>query len=200
VIWSTSGPRDRRSGGPIFKWAGGKRRLAPEILPLLHLTPATRYVEPFVGGGAIFFAMRAAGFTGPAWINDLSPHVAATYAAVQVAPDLVIAAYRRHVARDSRSYYFGIRKHPPADLIEHAGWFLYLNRAGFNGLWRENRRGECNVPYGDGKPILVDEDAIRAASATLVGVQITWGDFVSRCPNTCLCSICKIGVCCETHL
>jgi len=167
---------------PVFKWAGGKRRIADKILPLLQLDKARGYVEPFVGGGAIYCAVQDAGFAGPALLNDVSPYVACAWRAIQDEPTRLLALFREYAIRDSREFYFEHRWPPPEGEVEKAAWFLYLNRAGFNGLWRLNKSGRYNVPYGDGKPPVLDEDNLRAVSAALQNAWIREADFAElRC-------------------
>lgn len=156
-----------------MKYAGGKRRLVPEILPLLP-HPPSRYVEPFVGGGAVFLAREA----GPALICDANPTVAAVWRGVQNDPNGVLDTFYRHADQDNRPYYFRTRKaRPKSGDGEIAGWFLYLNKAGFNGLWRENQKGDMNVPYGDGRTPRIDEWSLWGAHDQLQGVEVVCGDF-----------------------
>ena len=177
---------------PVFKWAGGKRRLLPEILPRLNLARAARYVEPFTGGGAAFFSVVSTWPHASVLLNDAEPQVANLYAALRDFPEQVIAEYQRHVVQDSREYFYWVRKtigagltfahgstrvFAPLGFPPSAGLFLYLNKACFNGLWRVNARGQYNVPYGDGKPINVDVRGLLAASRALQGAQITCLDF-----------------------
>jgi DNA adenine methylase len=179
---------------PFAKWLGGKRRLLSRILPRMVpiAEPGVRYVEPFVGGGAVFFALRAAGFTGPALLNDLCAPLVNTYRQVRDRPQALHAAFRELADSNSREAYYEARKAPPvpyglgADVLPEedpvalawAAWFLYINRAGFNGLWRENKAGKLNTPYGDGKPITAPSwEVLLAASQALQGVEIRHGSF-----------------------
>lgn len=158
---------------PFFKYAGGKRRLLPHILPLLR--PSHTYVEPFLGGGAAFLAVASR----YDWhvVNDANPWVAATWRAVKVDPEAVIQAFLALAVQDSREFYYSVRRGPPAGDVATAAWFLYVNKAGWNGLLRVNSRGECNTPYGDGRAPVVDAGAIRAASIALQRTTICCGDF-----------------------
>lgn len=181
------------SGGPapVLKYPGGKRRLLPWILPELSAHGAIRhhpgrYVEPFVGGGAVFFAIRAIGFGGEAVINDRAARVAAVYQAIRHAARETFAAFRALADADSREAYYEVRANPPdgSDPIALAAWTLYTNRAGFNGLYRENTRGEMNVPYGDGRPITApDFETINRAALALRGTEIRCGDFAEITPR-----------------
>ena len=186
---------------PFMKYAGGKRKLAPAVLARLPDPREIRlYVEPFVGGGAVFLALREAGYTGPAVLNDASPIIVAVWQAVQLDPEGVLRAFNTFADRHSQEMYYAIRAAPPVpvavwlelaqsvdqnsarrgDCAALAGWFLYLNKAGFNGLWRVNRAGLPNVPIGDYKhPPRLDEAAVRAAHEALRGVTVTCGDFAA---------------------
>ena len=160
-------PQDQPMTKPWFKAAGGKRALAPTILPLLGLENATRYVEPFLGGGAVFLAVRGAGFAGPCLLDDKNAILMDAWRAVQAYPNGVIEAFKWYAGQDSREFYYEVRQDPPSQLIQSAGWFLYLNKHCFNGLYRVNSRGTFNVPYGNGRVESLDEDAVWAASGAL---------------------------------
>ncbi len=162
---------------PFFKAVGGKRALVPTILPLLGLAHAERYVEPFLGGGAVFLAVRDAGFAKECVLNDMNAALADTWRAVASDPEDVITAFEHYQQRNSREFYYEVRQHPPTDLIERAGWFLYLNKHCWNGLFRVNSKGLFNVPYGDGKKKSLDADAMIAASVALLGATVTSVDF-----------------------
>jgi DNA adenine methylase len=167
---------------PIVKWAGGKGRLLPYLLPevLPRLLQGGAYKEPFVGGGALFFAIRAAGWGGKATLNDACAPLVNLYRCVSDLPDAVYRCFRAYVSQDSREFYYSVRQAPPEDAFVQAGWFLYLNHAGFNGLWRENAKGHNNVPYGDGRPIGSPTlDALTAAASALDRARVQHGDFAA---------------------
>lgn len=170
---------------PFFKAVGGKRALAPTILPLLDLDHRTSYVEPFLGGGAVFLAVREAGFRGSCVVNDSNPHLMATWRAVQEDPDGVLRAFQRYADQDSREFFYSVRQSPPTNTVEAAGWFLYLNKRAFNGLWRVNSKGLFNVPYGDYKsPPTVDANALWDAHRALHDTTLMWQDFEKiPCPD-----------------
>lgn len=170
---------------PFVKWVGGKR----QILPALRARVPERfgtYYEPFVGGGALFFDLRPP----KAVLNDANERLVATYRAIQASPAAVIESLEG--MPDEAEFYKATRARPPelppigaegrAEAeVRMAAWFLYLNRAGFNGLYRVNARGEFNVPYGGrGTPRrLCHPETILAASKALAGVEIRHGDFVA---------------------
>ena len=183
---------------PLLKWAGGKRQLLPE---LRRFYPADfgRYIEPFVGSGAVFFDLYNAGrLRGKqAILVDSNADLIGCYEAVRDMPD--------HVARelddlaaghaaDAHGHYYRVRderfnplrerlRQPDGRIVysaELAAMLIYLNRTGFNGLFRVNSKGEFNVPAGRyEKPKIVDRDRLRQASEALGadGVQLRLASF-----------------------
>lgn len=165
---------DRReaTARPVLKWAGGKGRLLPELLPRLPQS-FNAYHEPFIGGGALFFALAGQGRVGRAYLSDANPSLIDVYLALRDRVDEVIALLQDHVYE--REHYYRVRARRPADLSlpERAARVVYLNKTCYNGLYRENRRGEFNVPFGRYKnPTICDEPNLRAASRVLQGVDI----------------------------
>jgi len=168
-------PRPR----PVLKWAGGKARLLPELLARVPETLGA-YHEPFVGGGALFFALAGAGRLGRAYLSDANDGLIGVYLALRDDVDGVIAALRGH--RYDRDHYYRVRAQQPTDLSlpERAARILYLNKTCYNGLYRENRAGQFNVPFGRyANPTICDEPNLRAASAALQGVDIARRPFTS---------------------
>jgi DNA adenine methylase len=157
---------------PVLKWAGGKGRLLPELLSRLP-DSFHAYHEPFIGGGALFFALAGQGRLGRAFLSDANPSLIDVYVALRDAVDEVIAALRQHVYE--REHFYRVRALRPEalSLPERAARVIYLNKTCYNGLYRENRRGEFNVPFGRYKnPTICDEPNLRAAAWTLQGVAI----------------------------
>jgi DNA adenine methylase len=161
---------------PFLKWAGGKGRLLPQLRPLL---PArfNRYFEPFLGGGALFFALAPE----RAVLSDINPALVRTYEAVRDEIEGVLAVLRRlSTHNDADAYYHRRERYNTIALDddEHAATFIYLNRTCFNGLHRVNKSGEFNVPFGRYKnPRIVDEPGLRAASAALAGASLLSAGF-----------------------
>ncbi len=165
---------------PIVKWAGAKRRLADQILAL-RPPDMQRYVEPFCGGAAVFFALRASGWTGPAVLNDVNKELIRTYRAVQADPEAVI---RELLAfPDDKSFFLHMRDIDPHSLndVECAAWMLFLNRTCFNGLWRVTKSGKFSAPFGKsgkrGPRNICQADDIRAASIALRNTELLCGSF-----------------------
>lgn len=139
---------------PFLKWAGGKRQLLPEILARAPAAMAT-YFEPFLGGGAVFFALQSEGRFRRALLADRSFQVVQAYRTVKASPERVALGLQRRVRsflelgeEDRGKAYYAARDEVPEDPIEAAALFLFLNRTCFNGLHRVNRSGRFNVPYG----------------------------------------------------
>jgi DNA adenine methylase len=157
---------------PVLKWAGGKGRLLPELIVRLP-EPFDTYHEPFIGGGALFYALTNRAKIGRAYLSDANPALIDVYVALRDCVDEVVSALRKHVY--NREYYYGTRALRPADLSlpERAARVIYLNKTCYNGLYRENRRGEFNVPFGRYvNPTICDEPNLRAVSRVLQGVEI----------------------------
>lgn len=164
---------DRPGIPPVLKWAGGKSQLLSRLLPLIPEKYGT-YIEPFFGGGALFFAL----LPQRAIIADSNPEVIAFYEALRDDVSGVIASALKWKT-DQRTFYM-VRRLDPWSLspTERAARLHYLNRTCFNGLYRVNRRGEFNVPYGSYKnPRIGDEATLHAASRALASATIICGDY-----------------------
>jgi DNA adenine methylase len=175
-----AGPR------PFLKWAGGKRLLAPRILDLLPRDVVAggpgsgRYLEPFLGGGAVFFALPRAAACRAA-LSDVNGELVDAFTAVRDEVEAVV----EHLGRLApgacdRDEFERVRATLPQDLplAERAARTIYLNKTCFNGLFRVNSEGRFNVPFGDRRtPLVVDEDNLRACSRHLSGVTLRRLDF-----------------------
>lgn len=158
---------------PLVKWAGGKSQLIRQFLPFFP-ERVSCLIEPFIGGGAVFFHLRPP----KALIADKNEELINFYRVVRDHPDQLMADLKKHV--NSSDYYYRIRGLDPAGLteIQRASRFLYLNKFGYNGLWRVNSRGLHNVPYGHCKnKKMVDEKNLYRASTALRKAKIRCGDF-----------------------
>jgi DNA adenine methylase len=164
----------------LLKWPGGKRQLLPEIRE--HV-PASfgRYLEPFVGGGALFFDVFASsGLSAPAYLGDANAELVTTYKAVRDDVEAVIAALRPHERQHSAEHYYATRAQRLRSESAVAARMIYLNRTCFNGVYRVNRSGGFNVPIGRyTNPIICDADNLRACSRALAGAEIACADFAS---------------------
>jgi DNA adenine methylase len=157
---------------PVLKWAGGKSRLLPELLRHAPNRFAG-YHEPLMGGGALFFALASAQAFSRATLSDVNPHLMDVYLALRDDVDGVIAALRQH--EYSEAHYYQVRALRPEDLplAARAARIIFLNKTCYNGLYRENRAGQFNVPFGRYRnPTICDEANLRAAALVLQGVDI----------------------------
>ena len=166
---------------PVLKWAGGKRQLLPEITARFPRS-YDEYHEPFFGGGAVFFSLEPAAGS----INDRNRRLVNFYRVVQEFPDRLVEENRSHDHSDD--YYYDARdefndlhtvdEKTEEERIREASLLCYLNRTGFNGLYRENQSGEFNVPVGNyANPDWVQADRIRAASEALRDTAVRNEDF-----------------------
>lgn len=165
------------TAAPFLKWAGGKRKLVPKLLELAPRS-FSRYVEPFVGGGAMFFGLRNAGYTGPALLCDANAELVDAYRSVRQAPDALMSVLSLCV--NDEAAFYAVRAMQPESLshIARSGRFIYLNKTGFNGLYRVNKAGQFNVPFGRYKaPKICDEPTIRAAHWALYGATVLHRSF-----------------------
>lgn len=164
---------EKTKARPILKWAGGKQQLLPQLLAKIP-DNYNKYIEPFFGGGAFFFALMP----GESVISDSNPELMHVYEIVaQDVEDLIEILKTFKTDKDS---YYEIRAQDPAKLseVERAARTIYLNRTCFNGLYRVNKKGQFNVPYGDYKnPKICHPEELRAASEMLKQSKILCGDY-----------------------
>ena len=159
---------------PILKWAGGKTQMLNDLLPKVPSSYG-RYIEPFFGGGALFFALRPEN----AIIADSNPELVNMYRQVANNLDDVIDYLKKY--KNTSEMFYQVRalewtELPPA---EAAARTIYLNRTCFNGLYRVNRKGQFNVPYGKYvNPKICDEENLHAVSKALQKAEIVCGDYL----------------------
>lgn len=151
---------------PVLKWVGGKRQLISDIEPLIPKKIST-YVEPFVGGGAVLFHLQPK----KAIINDFNKELMNVYQVIKDNPNELIKVLKEHKELNSEDYFYEIRSLDRRDDFENlssvqkAGRVIYLNKTCYNGLFRVNRAGFFNTPYGKYKnPSIVNEVTIKAIS------------------------------------
>ena len=159
---------------PILKWAGGKTQMLGNLLPKV---PASynRYIEPFFGGGAMFFALQPE----KAVIADSNPELINMYREVADHVEDVIKHLEEY--ENTSEMFYTVRSQDWAKLpkAEAAARTIFLNKTCFNGLYRVNKQGQFNVPYGKYKnPRICDSDGLRAASAALKRADILCGDYL----------------------
>lgn len=165
---------------PFVKWVGGKRQLLRQfrelgLYPPEDFNPITNtYYEPFVGGGAVFFDLLPKN----AELSDLNKELVTTYNVIKNNVAELIESLQKHIY--DKEYYLEVRAKKVEDLsdIEAASRFIFLNRTGFNGLYRVNKSGQFNVPFGRyNNPVICDEDNLRRVSDALQDVTITHQDY-----------------------
>jgi DNA adenine methylase len=162
--------------GPFLRWAGGKTRLLRHLLPYIPES-FERYFEPFLGGGAVFFAIRdRAG--GPIVLSDLNEELINIWQVVRNEPDSFLEALAPYEGKNDEVSYYEVRDgEAPADAIGRAARFAYLNQTAWNGLWRVNRWGRFNVPWGNRPFRGYERDSLTTLSAVLREVSIELADF-----------------------
>jgi len=161
---------------PLLKWPGGKRRLVSKIISIFPKDYSERvYHEPFLGGGAIFFTIKPNRGT----INDVNSRLINFYRVVRDWPEELIKEASKY--RYDKETFYKLREKFNRDnlpIIESAAIFLYLNKTGYNGLYRENTKGLFNVPFGRyNNPTIIPEREILDASSILKKVSIHNEDF-----------------------
>ena len=154
---------------PFLKWAGGKTKLLDQLLPLLPSDiEERRYFEPFLGGGSMFFHLQPQG----AMLGDVNAELITTYEAVRACVDDVLEelASLCQSPMSADTYYQCRERYNGGhmSMVEKAALFIYLNKTCFNGIYRVNKAGLFNVPYGQRKtPYVVEEEALRESSRVL---------------------------------
>lgn len=185
---------------PFVKWAGGKGQLLPELgkrLPPMILQNKTieRYVEPFVGGGAMFFFLKSNFKIQESYLSDKNRDLILAYEVIKNNHEELIGDLSEiedsHLQKseiERKENYYRIREnynHQKVDYdlyssqwIRRVGYFIFLNKTCFNGLYRQNSKGEFNVPFGRYKnPRICDEENIRQVHISLKDTQVFYGDF-----------------------
>lgn len=157
---------------PFLKWAGGKRQLIPELIK--HM-PAkyNKYYEPFVGGGALLFALQPK----KAVISDSNPELIGCYTVIRDSLDELIEDLRHH--RNEEGYFYQVREWDRKDSfksktpVQKASRIIFLNKTCYNGLFRVNSQGQFNAPFGRYKnPNILDEAVLKAVSSYLNDAQV----------------------------
>ena len=161
---------------PFVKWAGGKRSIVGELRARLP-EQFNDYWEPFVGGGALFFALHKQ--LRRAHLSDSNAELMTAYSVVQRRREELIERLREHAGRHCKDYYYTVRaQQESADEVAVAARLIYLKRTCYNGLYRVNSRGEFNVPFGKYKnPAIADKANVMACSRALEGVELRACEF-----------------------
>lgn len=174
-----------REAQPFLKWVGGKAQLLAQFDKFFP-TEITRYFEPFIGGGAVFFHLQHRFPRMRAFLRDINPELINAYKAMRDYPRELMQQLDAHAAEfkakgDDYFYFVRAQHHLTGDekkIVERAARMIFLNKTCFNGLWRVNARNEFNVPIGSNKnPGLYNAENILAASRALEGVHLAVQDF-----------------------
>ena len=165
---------------PFVKWAGGKRGLLKQILPLFP-KEFNSYYEPFVGGGAVFFELFSRGLLKDKRVilSDINKELINTYKVIRDTPCKLIKELEKYKKQHNKEFYYKIREldrkedFSKLSNLEKATRFIYLNKTCFNGLYRVNKKGYFNTPIGSYKnPNIADKDVILSASEALQDIEI----------------------------
>lgn len=170
---------------PFVKWAGGKRGLLSQLLPLFP-KEFKNYFEPFVGGGAVFFELYSQGLLDDkeVYLSDINSELINTYEAIKNKPQELIKLLKEYKKNNSSDFFYELRTldrnddFSKLDDVLRAGRFIYLNKTCFNGLYRVNKKNQNNVPYGKYKnPNICDAENIFLVSDALKNVKIKNSSF-----------------------
>ncbi len=163
------------TAAPILKWAGGKRRLLKQYAAYFPpIEQINHYYEPFIGSAAVFLHLQPESAT----LSDRNERLIELYQTIQQDVEGVIEALQPH--KNESDYYYRIRAQDPETLtaVQRTARLIFLNKTCYNGLYRENRSGEFNVPFGRyHNPTICDKKRLRTFSALLQGVTLLAADF-----------------------
>lgn len=157
---------------PFLKWAGGKSQLIDDLLKFSPIS-FNKYIEPFIGGGALYFSLNHSNSV----ISDLNEELIITYKEVRDNVDEIISILETY--KNDESFFYQIRKINPIKLSNHerAARLIYLNKTCFNGLYRVNKKGEFNVPFGKRSTTFLNKDILFSASEYLQETEIQHADY-----------------------
>lgn len=174
---------DPRDAWPVLKWAGGKGQLLERYHGYLPSSFGT-YHEPFVGGAALFFDLRRRGLLTRALLSDSNDELLNLYRVLRDDVEALVRELRQAAFAYESDAYYAVRDWEPDRLprVRRAARTVYLNRTGFNGLYRLNRSGRFNVPFGRHvNPKICQPRALRDASAALDLAELSTCDFEVAC-------------------
>lgn len=199
-------PMTEKQAQPFLKWAGGKTQLLAQIEAFfpeqLRTGSIQRYIEPFVGGGAVFFKVANTYPIQEFLISDINPELILAYRTIQRATEELIShlsvcqeTYLALPETERKNFFYQVRtdynqkRHQinfdvyGSDWVERTAQLIFLNRTCFNGLFRVNSKGEFNVPFGRyKKPKICDADNLNLIAQVLNKTEIRQGDF-TQCEN-----------------
>lgn len=159
---------------PFLKWAGGKRWFVETYFEYLN-TEYERFIEPFLGGGAVFFKLCPKN----AILGDANSELINAYSVIRDIPNELALVLKQHHEKHSKDHYYAVRSSDPSDKLHSAARFIYLNRTCWNGLYRVNLNGKFNVPIGTKQKVLLDSDDFLGVSSLLKNADLRAVDFES---------------------
>jgi len=162
---------------PFIKWAGGKRQLLNQLIANLP-EDFNNYQEFFLGGGALYFKLWSMDRIKKAFINDSNKELINCYLIIKSRLSELIEELKDSKYKNETHIFYAIRALQPEDSIERAARFIYLNKTAYNGLYRVNKSGKFNVPFGKYKnPKFLDEENLMLVSEALKKAEILHTDF-----------------------
>ncbi|MCK4325233.1 DNA adenine methylase [bacterium] len=192
----------RPQARPFLKWAGGKTQLIDELIKrfpeaIKEKQTIDTYIEPFIGGGALFFYLKGKYIIKKSYLSDINQDLVIAYRTIKKKPRELIkqlkgieSRYLKRSREERESYFYKIRKRYNIqkqklnctnfndNWIKRTAYLIFLNKTCFNGLFRLNNKGEFNVPHGKyANPAIADEKNILAANRALKNTEIYCGDF-----------------------
>ncbi|MUL36464.1 DNA adenine methylase [Gloeocapsopsis dulcis] len=157
---------------PFLKWAGGKNKLIQQYISCFPQEFAN-YYEPFLGGGAVFFYLYNNYLLNSTFLSDINPELINTYLCIKHDVEAVISLLQQHQKNHNQEYYYYMRSYNTENSVKRAARLIYLNKTCFNGLYRENSKGEFNVPMGKYKNLQIcNSELLRAVAQALQVTQI----------------------------
>lgn len=157
---------------PFLKWPGGKRWLTSRHLNLFPRTYG-KYIEPFLGGGAVFFALSPE----EAFLSDTNAELVNTYNRIKNDRLMVEKSLAKFHTKHDAEFYYQVRDKNPTDPIARAVRFLYLNRTCFNGIYRVNKDGAFNVPIGTKDAVSFEDGYLEKVAGALKNARVRTQDF-----------------------
>jgi DNA adenine methylase len=168
---------------PFIKWVGGKGKLVPELEKYFP-KKITRYFEPFIGGGAVFYEVIKSNNLEFSLVNDINKKLITTYQQIKTRPNELISnleklekEYKKKTEEEREIFFYLIRDKYNKEKLEDSdisAYLIFLNKTCFNGMYRENSKGEYNVPFGDQRnPTICDKENLLVVSECLKNTKIT---------------------------
>ncbi len=202
TLFDTESTNELTSAKPFLKWAGGKTQLLPEFekrLPtsIIKTKKIDSYIEPFMGGGAMFFFLKRNYNVKNSFLFDINPELIVGYKTIQKNPKELINRlcqmeedFLKKSEEDRKEFYYDVRESYNSQMngfdydnyddewIKRTTYLIFLNKTCFNGLFRQNKKGGFNVPFGRyKKPTVCDEKNINEVSIALRNTKISHADF-----------------------